>query len=223
MAVTASQVRGLRPRRQRPMHHAAAAAAAPKGCVNVTSSYHNVLQGFAGELSAEGLAFFKANGATIRENTPVYLFEPRVKEAAQGSQDVEEEDETDIDRRTQPGSADAAPGPMDSQNQLQDTRAEETRLAVAAKAASKVAALHEGTKAAAAQAAGVDSQSTSLPWGLDRIDSPELPIDDKFAPLVHGSGVHIFVLDTGARLTHEEFKGRIEEGYNHFNPGSDPT
>jgi len=47
------------------------------------------------------------------------------------------------------------------------------------------------------------------PWGLDRVDQTNLPLDDRFNyPDSAGSGVDVYVVDTGVRITHEDFGGR---------------
>ena len=54
-------------------------------------------------------------------------------------------------------------------------------------------------------------------WGLDVIDGS---IDGSYAHSYDGSDVHIYVVDSGLRLTHEEFAGRIGEGANFRESGS---
>lgn len=57
-------------------------------------------------------------------------------------------------------------------------------------------------------------------WGLDRIDQTSLPLNGEFdSGPVNGSGVHVFVLDTGCRLTHEDFVGRVGECRNALSSG----
>lgn len=45
----------------------------------------------------------------------------------------------------------------------------------------------------------------SVPWGLDRIDQRNLPLDGEFSVHNGGAGVYIYILDSGVRTTHDEF------------------
>lgn len=57
-------------------------------------------------------------------------------------------------------------------------------------------------------------------WGLDRIDQRALPLDGRFFPNGTGSGVTVFVVDTGIAAGHPEFGGRVAPGFTSVNDGN---
>lgn len=60
---------------------------------------------------------------------------------------------------------------------------------------------------------------SSAPWGLDRIDQRSLPLNGTYVYTTTAPAVHVFVLDTGLRITHSQFTGRVGGGYTAINDG----
>jgi len=60
---------------------------------------------------------------------------------------------------------------------------------------------------------------TNATWGLDRIDQRALPLSGTYGYGVDGSGVHMYIIDTGIRATHTEFTGRMKAGYTAISDG----
>jgi subtilisin family serine protease len=61
-----------------------------------------------------------------------------------------------------------------------------------------------------------DIQTTGVAWGLDRIDQREpwsLTGVHSYNDYNGGSGVHAYVLDSGIKLSHSEFAGRLGTSY----------
>ncbi len=50
--------------------------------------------------------------------------------------------------------------------------------------------------------------ASSSNWGLDRIDQPSLPANGQYQYNTDGSGVKAYIVDSGIRVTHQEFGGR---------------
>ena len=54
------------------------------------------------------------------------------------------------------------------------------------------------------------------PWGIDRIDQRDLPLNATYSYYWTGSGVRAYVLDTGIRTTHTQFGGRASNVFDVF-------
>ncbi|QRK05921.1 S8 family serine peptidase [Archangium violaceum] len=62
------------------------------------------------------------------------------------------------------------------------------------------------------------SQSNAT-WGIDRTDQRALPLNSTYSYNADGTGVHAYIVDTGVKLTHTEFTGRMGNGYDAVTSG----
>ncbi|MGW5050364.1 S8 family serine peptidase [Actinokineospora sp. NPDC004072] len=58
----------------------------------------------------------------------------------------------------------------------------------------------------------LDTQSPTPSWGLDRVDQRALPLDNSYTYPTNGAGVRVYILDTGVRVSHNDFGGRAVHG-----------
>ncbi|MFI7432991.1 S8 family peptidase [Micromonospora haikouensis] len=63
-------------------------------------------------------------------------------------------------------------------------------------------------------------QSNPPSWGLDRIDQHYLPLNNSFGYTSTGSGVTVYVVDSGIRATHVDFGGRASGVYDAVGDGN---
>ena len=70
----------------------------------------------------------------------------------------------------------------------------------------------------------IGEQTNPPSWGTDRVDQRDLPLDRSFTyPDSAGAGVNVYIVDTGIRLTHSEFAGRLRPGFDAQTPGGDAS
>jgi subtilisin family serine protease len=66
------------------------------------------------------------------------------------------------------------------------------------------------------QMATTVATQTGATWGLDRLDQSALPLSGSYTYDKNGSAVDAYIFDTGIRLDHEEFTGRVSAGFDAF-------
>jgi aqualysin 1 len=57
------------------------------------------------------------------------------------------------------------------------------------------------------------------PWGLDRTGQRDLPLNQTYSYTTTGSGVNVYIIDTGIRRTHTQFGGRAVVGFDAVGDG----
>src|SRR5688572_27120419 len=64
-----------------------------------------------------------------------------------------------------------------------------------------------------APASALADVQTNPPWGLDRIDEDTRPLDGLYSYPNTGSGIAVYVIDSGIRADHAQFGGRVTAGF----------
>ena len=66
---------------------------------------------------------------------------------------------------------------------------------------------------------GGDVQASPANWGLDRIDQRAPALDNHYTYLGDGTGVHIYIVDSGVYIRHNTFGGRAAAAYDAVGDG----
>jgi subtilisin family serine protease len=64
---------------------------------------------------------------------------------------------------------------------------------------------------------------TSPPWGLDRLDQRGATVDGAYSYDATGTGVTVYVVDSGVRMSHRDFGGRATSGYDFVDADADAS
>lgn len=73
------------------------------------------------------------------------------------------------------------------------------------------------------QRISINASQANAPWGLDRIDQADLPLNLVYNHQVSGTLVNAYVIDTGVLHTHQDFGGRAVSGVDLVDNDGDST
>lgn len=65
----------------------------------------------------------------------------------------------------------------------------------------------------------IETTQSNAPWGLDRVDQRNVPLNTAYNYIRTGSGVNVYVIDTGVRTTHIDFGGRATADFDSVHDG----
>lgn len=65
----------------------------------------------------------------------------------------------------------------------------------------------------------LNASEPAASWGLDRVDQRDLPLDGTYNYNTNSATVSAYIIDTGIRVSHNEFAGRAQAGFTAINDG----
>ena len=68
--------------------------------------------------------------------------------------------------------------------------------------------------------ARINATQNGATWGLDRVDQRNLPLSTTYTYNTTAAGVHAYIIDTGMLATHNEFAGRVGNGFDAVGGGT---
>jgi PKD repeat protein len=69
------------------------------------------------------------------------------------------------------------------------------------------------------QTMSLSTSQTGATWGIDRIDQRNLPLSGTYDYAADGTGVTVYIIDTGINFTHNEYNGRAFKGIDEVTSG----
>ena len=69
------------------------------------------------------------------------------------------------------------------------------------------------------QTVSIATTQSGATWGIDRIDQRALPLSGTYVYNADGSGVTVYIIDTGINFTHAEYNGRAFSGIDEVTSG----
>ncbi len=69
------------------------------------------------------------------------------------------------------------------------------------------------------QTMSISTVQTGATWGIDRIDQRALPLSGTYVYNADGTGVTVYIIDTGINFTHSEYAGRASTGVDEITVG----
>jgi PKD repeat protein len=69
------------------------------------------------------------------------------------------------------------------------------------------------------QTVSISTTESGATWGIDRIDQRSLPLSGTYVYNADGTGVTVYIIDTGINFTHTEYAGRASTGIDEVTSG----